>query len=99
VKIKESGCKNNKNEFQSAPAIEEYTEKQNYNILIFFVCKVIGNQKGRKKIQKENDTAENHFNELRIREKKLFVSIQKRQGFIPAELPYRNHTVGVLLYC
>ena len=47
--------------FWRSPAVKENTEHQDDYVLIFLIGKVIGDQKSREKVEKENYTAKNHI--------------------------------------
>ena len=61
VKINEGGTQDHKYEFWGSPAVEENTKHQNDDVFVFLIGKMVGDQKSREKVQKENYTAKNHI--------------------------------------
>ena len=60
VKSQQGGEKDHKNEFGRPPGIKEDTADQDHSILIFPVYNKIHHHKDGEKVEKENNTAENH---------------------------------------
>jgi hypothetical protein len=61
MKIEQGGPQNHEDEFGGSPTVEKDAKQKNDNVFVSFFSQIVGDKKGWKKEEKENDTAKDHF--------------------------------------